>query len=56
MLFLTQSQITVYPFFGGLTIDQVSEVLGVSKRTVEYDWRHAQAWLKNELSGGGDTA
>ena len=51
-----EAKVVTLRFFGGLTIDQVSEVLGVSKRTVEYDWRHAQAWLKNELSGGGEKA
>lgn len=49
-----EAKVVTLRFFGGLTTDQVAEVLGVSKRTVEYDWRHAQAWLKNELSGGGE--
>jgi RNA polymerase sigma-70 factor (ECF subfamily) len=49
-----EAKVVTLRFFGGLTIDQVSEVLAVSKRTVEYDWRHAQAWLKRELSGRGD--
>jgi DNA-binding CsgD family transcriptional regulator len=31
----------------------VAEVLEISRRTVENDWRHAQAWLQVELSGGG---
>ena len=51
-----EGKVVTLRFFGGLTIDQVAEVLGVSKRTVEYDWRHAQAWLKKELSGGGGGA
>lgn len=51
-----EAKVVTLRFFGGLTIDQVSEVLGVSKRTVEYDWRHAQAWLKHELSAGGENA
>jgi len=38
-------------FFGGLTVEQVAEALGVSKRTAEGDWRHARAWLRRELSG-----
>jgi RNA polymerase sigma factor (TIGR02999 family) len=40
------------PFFGGLTVEQVAEVLEVSKRTVDNDWRHARAWLQLELSRG----
>jgi DNA-binding CsgD family transcriptional regulator len=30
---------------------EVAEHLGLSLRTVEADWAHAQAWLKRELSG-----
>lgn len=37
-------------FFSGLTVDEVAEVLGVSKSTVEGDWRMARAWLSRELS------
>lgn len=39
-------------FFGGLTVDEVAEVLQVSERTVQREWRIAQAWLFNELSSG----
>lgn len=35
--------------FGGLTLDQISEALGVSTRTINKEWRFAQAWLKREL-------
>jgi RNA polymerase sigma-70 factor (ECF subfamily) len=37
-------------FFGGLTVEEVAHVLGVSKRTVEGDWQMAKAWLSRELS------
>ena len=37
-------------FFGGLNLEEVAEVLGVSKRTVEGEWTHAKAWLRLELS------
>ena len=36
-------------FFGGLTIPETAELLGVSQSTVEADWRFAKAWLKREL-------
>ena len=39
-------------YFGGLKVDEVAEVLGVSKRTVEGHWTHARAWLARELSEG----
>jgi len=35
--------------FGGLTNDEVAEVLGVSSTTVESDWRTGRAWLAKEL-------
>jgi RNA polymerase sigma-70 factor (ECF subfamily) len=36
-------------FFGGLTIDETADVLGVSHATVERDWRLARAWLHRKL-------
>jgi DNA-directed RNA polymerase specialized sigma24 family protein len=39
-------------FFGGLTVDEVAEVLGVSPNTVIRDWTFARAWLRRELGGG----
>ena len=38
-------------FFGGLTIDETAEVLGVSRNTVKRDWAKARAWLYHELHG-----
>ena len=37
-------------FFGGLTVAEVAEVLGVSHRTVERDWTLAKAWLRGEVT------
>lgn len=45
----TQARIVELRFFGGLTVDEVAHVLGVSKRKVEGDWTHAKAWLRNAL-------
>lgn len=42
-------------FFGGLTVEEVAHVLGVSKRTVEGDWQTARAWLSRELSGADNS-
>jgi RNA polymerase sigma factor (TIGR02999 family) len=36
-------------FFGGLTDEEVAEVLGVSVRTVIRHWKYAQAWLYRDL-------
>lgn len=46
-----QAQIVELRFFGGLTIEEVAEVLGVSPGTVKRDWSFAKAWLSRELSG-----
>lgn len=35
--------------FAGMTMDEVAEALGVSKRTAEGDWAFARAWLRAEL-------
>jgi RNA polymerase sigma-70 factor (ECF subfamily) len=48
-----EARVVTLRYFGGLTVEQVAEVLGVSPRTVDNDWRHAQAWLRHELSGRG---
>lgn len=38
--------------FGGLNMEEIAEVLQVSKRSVEGDWAHAKAWLQAELADG----
>jgi RNA polymerase sigma factor (TIGR02999 family) len=47
-----QASIVEMRFFGGLSVEEVAEVLGVSKRTVEGEWSHARAWLRVELGRG----
>ena len=47
-----QAKIVELRFFGGLTVKEVAEVLGVSTRTVENDWTMVRAWLRRELSAG----
>jgi RNA polymerase sigma factor (TIGR02999 family) len=44
------SHVVEMKFFGGLTIDEMAEVLCVSTPTVERDWAMARAWLRRELS------
>jgi len=39
-------------FFGGLTIEEVAEVLKVSTVTVLRDWAFAKAWLSREMQNG----
>jgi RNA polymerase sigma factor (TIGR02999 family) len=38
-------------FFGGLSLDETAQALGVSPRTVQNDWAFARAWLYRELTG-----
>lgn len=44
-----QSQIVELRFFGGLTNEEVGEVLQVSPRTVKREWRIAKAWLRRAI-------
>ncbi len=46
-----RSKIIELRYFGGLTIEETAEVLGVSVRTVNKDARLARAWLKASLAG-----
>jgi RNA polymerase sigma factor (TIGR02999 family) len=39
-------------FFGGLTVEETAEALGVSIQTVMRDWSFAQAWLAREMRTG----
>ena len=45
-----QSRIVELKFFGGLSIEETAEVLGISHATVERDWKLARAWLRGSWS------
>jgi RNA polymerase sigma factor (TIGR02999 family) len=47
-----QGRIVELRFFGGLSIDETSEILGISPATVKREWTTARAWLHREMSGG----
>jgi RNA polymerase sigma factor (TIGR02999 family) len=49
-----QAQMVELRFFGGLSVDEVAEVLGMSKRSVEREWTMVRAWLRRELSKSGE--
>jgi RNA polymerase sigma factor (TIGR02999 family) len=45
-----QSRIVELRFFGGLTVEEASEVLGLSPSTIKREWRLAKAWLRREMA------
>ena len=45
-----QSRVVEMRFFGGLSIEETAEVLGVSPSTVKRDWAAAKAWLYRDMS------
>lgn len=45
-----QAQVVEMRFFGGLTVEEVAEVLKMSPQSVMRDWKLAKAWLRRELS------
>jgi len=48
-----QGRIVELRFFGGLTIEETAEFLGLSPATIKREWTAAQAWLHRELKDEG---
>jgi RNA polymerase sigma factor (TIGR02999 family) len=46
-----QVRVVELRFFGGLTIEETADVMGVSTMTIKRDWAVARAWLYRELAG-----
>jgi RNA polymerase sigma factor (TIGR02999 family) len=44
------SRVVELRYFGGMTLEETAEVLGVSRATVIREWRMAKAWLYDELN------
>ena len=44
-----QGKIVELRFFGGLTVEQTAELMGISPKTVKRDWSMAKAWLHGEM-------
>ena len=42
-------QVVELRFFGGLTVEQTAEAMGISARTVKREWNFGRAWLRAEL-------
>lgn len=44
-----QANVVELRFFGGFTIEETADVLGLSHATVERDWKVAKAWLSRQI-------
>ncbi|MGA2980965.1 MAG: sigma-70 family RNA polymerase sigma factor [Terriglobales bacterium] len=53
-----QVKIVELRFFGGLTVEETADIVGISPRQVKREWSHARAWLHGELESSrhGDLA
>ena len=47
-----QGQLVELRFFGGLSIEETSEVMKLSPATIKREWSSARAWLRRELAAG----
>jgi RNA polymerase sigma factor (TIGR02999 family) len=47
-----QARIVELRYFGGLTVEETAEAVGISPATVKREWAMARAWLKRALEGG----
>jgi RNA polymerase sigma factor (TIGR02999 family) len=47
-----QSRVVELRYFGGLSIKDTAEVMGISPATVKREWTIARAWLHRELKSG----
>jgi RNA polymerase sigma factor (TIGR02999 family) len=44
-----EARVVELRFFGGLTLEETAEVVGISRATVEREWKTARAWLRRRL-------
>ena len=44
-----QARIVELRFYGGLTVQEVANTMGLSKRSIEREWTMIRAWLRREL-------
>lgn len=51
-----KAQIVELRFFGGLTIDEIAEVVGLAPITISREWTKARAWLRREMMATGGMA
>jgi len=47
-----QARIAELRYFGGLSVEETAEAMGVCARTVKNDWAMAKGWLRSQLAAG----
>ena len=47
-----QARVVELRYFGGLSVEETAEAMGIAPRTVKLDWAMAKVFLKSQLSGG----
>jgi RNA polymerase sigma factor (TIGR02999 family) len=52
----TQARLVELRFFGGLSVKEAADVMGVSRTTANREWQTAKAWLYRRLKQAGDTS
>jgi RNA polymerase sigma factor (TIGR02999 family) len=50
-----QCEVVELRYFGGLSLDETAEALGISRDTVKRDWRFARLWLLRAMRGAAET-
>jgi RNA polymerase sigma factor (TIGR02999 family) len=51
-----QARVVELRFFGGLSVEETAELIGISTATVKRDWAMAKAWLAREMAAGHGSA
>jgi DNA-directed RNA polymerase specialized sigma24 family protein len=49
-----KARLVTLRYFGGMTIEQAAEVLGISRVTAHRYWTYARAWLHQQLTGDAE--
>jgi RNA polymerase sigma factor (sigma-70 family) len=50
--FPRQGQVVELRYFGGLSVQEAAQALGISQETVTRDWKFARAFLRREMERG----
>jgi RNA polymerase sigma factor (TIGR02999 family) len=48
-----QARVVELRYFGGLTVEETAEAMGIGARTVKLDWAMAKGWMQSQLSPRG---